>query len=130
MITDCAFLLIEDCDIDQLVTRELLKRVLGVTELSIASNGAEGLAWLRNRSDDFGKQLVILLDIQMPIMSGFEFLDEYDALPEDLKRETRIFVLSSTLDGKDIERAKGNKHVHSFWSKPLSVERLQSLVDV
>lgn len=118
------FVLIEDNLIDQFVTKKLLKKGLDVNPLFIANNGKKGIDWLLKNSDH--KSLVIILDIQMPIMNGFEFLEEFSTLAEDLKNRIKIFVLSSTLDSDEIKKAKENKYVSDFWNKPFRLDLLKS----
>ena len=67
------FLVIEDNLIDQLVITQLLKKVLEIEQIIIVNNGKEGIEWLTTKKKN--QSLIILLDIQMPIMNGFEFLD-------------------------------------------------------
>lgn len=118
------FVIIEDNLIDQFVTKKLLKKGLDVNPLFIANNGKEGIDWLIKNPNH--KSLVILLDIQMPIMNGFEFLEEFSTLAEDLKNKIKIFVLSSTLDSDEIKKAKENKYVSDFWNKPFRLDLLKS----
>ncbi|GAA3730004.1 hypothetical protein GCM10022422_10280 [Flavobacterium ginsengisoli] len=116
------FVIIEDNLIDQFVTKKLLKKGLDINPVCIANNGKEGIDWLiKNQTTN---PLIILLDIQMPIMNGFEFLEEFDKLPEDVKARTEIFVLSSTLDTDEIKKVKANKYVSDFWNKPFRLEIL------
>lgn len=118
------FIIIEDNLIDQFVTKKLLKKGLDINPIYIANNGREGINWiLKNQPKN---SLIILLDIQMPIMNGFEFLEEFDRLPEDLKKRTEIFVLSSTLDIDEIKKVKENKYVSAFWTKPFRLEILKN----
>lgn len=62
---------------------------------------------------------IIFLDIEMPRMDGFQFLEEYDKIEID-KSHTKIFMLSSSVNPIDIERAKANKYVSRFISKSLT----------
>lgn len=117
------FIIIEDNLIDQFVTKKLLKKGLDVNPLFIANNGKEGLEWLLKHQNN--QPLVIILDIQMPIMNGFQFLDEFERLAEDVKDKIEIFVLSSTLDTDEINKVKENKYVSDFWNKPFRLELLQ-----
>ncbi|WP_433835904.1 response regulator [Flavobacterium anhuiense] len=118
------FIIIEDNLIDQFVTKKLLKKGLDINPVCIANNGKEGMNWiLKNQPQN---PLIILLDIQMPIMNGFEFLEEFDKLPEDVKDRTEIFVLSSTLDTDEIKKVRENKYVSDFWNKPFRLEILKN----
>ncbi|UWY30255.1 response regulator [Flavobacterium sp. TR2] len=118
------FIIIEDNLIDQFVTKKLLKKGLDINPVCIANNGKEGMNWiLKNQLQN---PLIILLDIQMPIMNGFEFLEEFDRLPENVKEKIEIFVLSSTLDSDEIQKVKENKYVSDFWNKPFRLETLKN----
>lgn len=90
METKYAFLVIEDNQIDQFIATQLFKKKLDVTEINIANNGKEGLKWVCDNRKNIIKPLIILLDIQMPIMNGSQFLLEYEKLEDDLKTETQI----------------------------------------
>ncbi|KOP37910.1 response regulator [Flavobacterium sp. WLB] len=119
-----SFLLIEDNLIDQLVTRKLLKKVLDIDQVFVANNGLEGLQWII-KNKKICHSLIILLDIQMPIMNGFEFLDIFETLNEEIKNEILIFVMSSTLDQEEIKRIKDNIYVKDFLTKPFPIEELK-----
>jgi CheY-like chemotaxis protein len=121
-------LIIDDNIIDQIVTKQLLKKALGITEISTANNGKQGIQWLNNYKRNFEESLIILLDAKMPEMDGFEFLLEFEILPEELKKETQIFMLSSTLDPNDIARAKSNKYVKRLLSKPLPIKEFSEII--
>jgi len=118
------FLLVEDNLIDQFVTRKLLKKGLNISPLFIANNGKEAIDWLVK--NPIQNSLVILLDIQMPVMNGFEFLDEFARLTDEIKDKIEIFVLSSTLDTDEIKKVKENKYVSDFWNKPFLLETLHN----
>ena len=122
------FLIIDDNIIDQIITKQLLKKALGITEISTANNGKEGILWLNNHKRNFEEAVIILLDIKMPEMDGFEFLSEFEILSEELKKETQIFMLSSTLDPYDISRAESNKYVKSLLCKPFPVKEFGEMI--
>lgn len=128
MKCDYTFLLIDDNAIDQLITSRMIKRTMGSHEINVAGNGREALKWINNNRPAVNKSLVILLDINMPEMNGFQFLSEYESLPDTVKEETQIFMLSSTLNNEDIEKIKSNIRVKSLLGKPLSIQKLEQFI--
>jgi CheY-like chemotaxis protein len=128
MKTDCHFLIIDDNEIDQLVTQQLLKKDFGAVEVAQAGNGVEAMQWIHDLKSDLPNSLVILLDVRMPLMDGFQFLDAFESLNEDVKKMTKIIMLSSTLDPRDIEQAEAHKNVIQLFSKPLPVKQLHALI--
>ncbi len=67
---------------------------------------------------------LILLDLNMPIWDGWNFLDEFKKL--NLGKKIKIFITSSSQDPEDIMRAKYYEQVHSFIFKPFSIEKLKA----
>jgi response regulator RpfG family c-di-GMP phosphodiesterase len=121
METKYIFLVIEDNQIDQIIMRQLCKKVLDVSEIYIANNGKEGIQWVCDNRKNNKEPLIILLDIHMPIMNGAQFLLEYEKLEDELRKETQIFILSSSLDPDEIKLLKDNIHVKDFLFKPICV---------
>ena len=117
------FLIIEDNLIDQLVITQLLKKVLEIDQIVIANNGKEGIEWLTTQEKN--QSLIILLDIQMPIMNGFEFLDAFEKLNKESRKEIQIYVLSSTLDPDELEHISKNDNVTGFLNKPFPIEEFK-----
>ena len=128
MKTKCKFLVVDDNETDQIITGLLLEKKLGIDEVHQAYNGPEALAWLMMNKNQLGNGLVILLDIKMPEMDGFEFLDTFERMEEDIKEKTQIFMLSSSLDPFDIERAERHKYVKKMLNKPLPAHLLGELI--
>lgn len=121
-------LIIDDNIIDQIVTKQLLKKKLNITETYAVSSGKDGIEWLENFITGVEDKLVILLDIKMPEMDGFAFLEEFEKLDKKNSRQIIIFMLSSTLDPKDKKRAKNNVYVKRLLSKPLPTDELSLLL--
>lgn len=71
---------------------------------------------------------LILLDIQMPDMDGFEFMEQFVKLPSTFRKKSYVVMLSSTDDLIDINRAESNMHVITLLKKPLKIQELTQLV--
>lgn len=121
-------LIIDDSQIDLPVSALLLKNKFQNAEIHLANSAAKGLQWLLDHQHELNNGLIILLDVRMPDMDGFEFLNAYELLPEEIKANTRIIMLSSTLDPFDIQKANSNKYVKTVLNKPLPVSDLVNIL--
>jgi CheY-like chemotaxis protein len=121
------FILIDDSAFDLFIYEKLIFKS-GIGNSVKPFNAAQdALDFLIGEGENLPKT-VILLDLQMPSMNGFEFIDQFDLLPESLKNKIRIYMLSSTIDTRDIEKAKASIHIIDLLSKPLEVGLLKSIL--
>ena len=117
-------LLIDDNYIDNFVTSKILESSNFAENIIVRQSPMEAMEALRNGAI---KPDVILLDIRMPVMSGFEFLEEYDKIYIANKEDIKIFMLSSSLDPTDIKKSVLNKYITQFIHKPITHKALEEL---
>lgn len=110
-------LMIDDNEDDLLFTQIALSRCGVEFHISAQSRASEALDYLRS-TPDHGVD-VILLDINMPVMNGFDFLEAFETLPAAQRQGVSVFMLSSSRDAVDRERAAQHACVRGFFTKPL-----------
>lgn len=117
-------MLIDDNTTDLYISsRMIIKNNFGKEVLEYSS-AREALKYLQENQENTDKlPSVLFVDIYMPLMSGFEFLEEYNKLPHIAK----VFVMSSTIDDSDIIRARNFQNVVSFQVKPITKEFLNRI---
>ena len=122
-------MLIDDSDIDLFLNKKFLS-LAGISDNTISFLSArEALDYIEAHADDPHKiPAVILLDIQMPEINGFQFLELYGKVPEKVQSKTKVVMLSSTIDPIDLERARNNKYVLDILKKPLDANTLKEVL--
>ena len=123
-------LLIDDSDIDLKINSKVINLSNIFDEIVTCHSGQEAIAYLNKYGDD--PALLpdfILLDIQMPEMDGFEFLEVFKRLSTTILEKCKLAILSSTLDFGDIKKAEANPLVLKLLKKPLYPSELQELLN-
>jgi len=116
-------LLVDDNYIDNFVTRKLLENSNFAENIIVSDSPDDAMQSLR---DGLILPDIIFLDIRMPSMNGFEFLEQYDKLTID-KENIKIYLLSSSLDPTDIKRSSDNKYITQLIHKPLTQKILEEI---
>ncbi len=126
--TKSIIMLIDDNIIDLKINSKLIELTGMFSEIIACKSGQEALHYFSSLANQADKlPTLILLDIQMPEMDGFEFLEHYKKFPSAFKEKCAIAMLSSTLDFGDIQRAEANPHVIKLMKKPLQLAELKKL---
>jgi CheY-like chemotaxis protein len=124
------YLLIDDDEVITMIHPAIIRRVDKDCHIDISKHSYEALEFLNkqfaegNNPPDF-----IFLDINMPMMSGFQFLDKLSDQLIDFLKNSQVIMLSSSIDPRDIEKAKQYQIVKDFISKPLSIEYISSIIN-
>jgi len=127
-----SILLVDDDEINNFISIKLIRKALFNAEITACLNGKFAIDQLVEMQRKGADKLpdYILLDINMPIMNGWEFLDEYKRLNIDALGKTKIYIISSSVFSNDINKARSYPLVKSFISKPLSVDKIKEMFSV
>lgn len=122
-------LIVDDDPILIMVCTRIMKITGFSEEVVSAKEGREGMDYLYKQLQESPDNLpeLILLDINMPVLNGWEFLDEFIELLPQIPTTIPVYMLSSTIDQADFDKAETYSVVKGFYSKPLTRENLAEI---
>jgi CheY-like chemotaxis protein len=124
------FVVIDDNKLDCFIAQKLIMNTGLSSKISLYQNASEALELVKQGEPDGAtSKTIIIVDIQMPLMNGFEFIEAFEALPMETRSQYQIFMLSSTINQNDINRARSYASVIKLIAKPLSVAKLRSMFE-
>jgi len=121
-------LLIDDNAIDSYIAKHVIAKSKMAEKISVKSSAIDALKFLGTLKNDHGEfPNKIFLDIQMPGMDGFGFLEEFKNFPEAIHGQCKVIMLTSSCDQQDIDRSFQYPFVKKFLTKPLKLSMLEDL---
>ncbi|MBX2906485.1 MAG: response regulator [Taibaiella sp.] len=125
------FVLVDDVSVNNLLVGRIIQKLLPGASVSQFTDGGQAFEFLKDMDDadrEHGKPLVVLLDIYMPTMDGWAFLDSWQELSEVKKRGVQLWILSSSISPADRERARSSSLIAGYLSKPFTAESINTIV--
>jgi len=110
--------------------KRLLQSFFDKDKIETCINGKQAIDMLANMKEthDENDHVIILLDLNMPVMNGWEFLAEFHYLKEELQFSCTIYIVTSSLNPEDKENCISNTDVKKYLSKPLSKNDIELLL--
>ncbi len=132
MVNINSIMLVDDDDISNYVTKDIVDAAQIVEDVFIAMNGQEALDIIKEKKEDGSlnhlSPMLVFLDINMPVMDGFEFLEAYEVeIDEDTRDDIHVVMLTSSTDDQDVRRAKLHT-ISGYIPKPLTKEKLTEVL--
>jgi two-component SAPR family response regulator len=124
-------MLVDDSDTDLFINEAMIKYANFSEDIISFSSSSKAMEYLKKYAGISNAPEipdVIFLDINMPMMNGFEFIREYQSLPASLREKCHIVLLSSTFNVQDIQSGSDNKEVVGLIAKPLTLESLNDMI--
>ena len=125
MNTGLKYVAVDDDSFNNMLCSMIIEDTLGEVDINTFTKPEEGLAFIENVESP----TVLFLDINMPTLTGWEFLEQYEKFSEEVKMQINIYILSSSVDQRDMNKANENKYVKGFISKPLDFETVISIAE-
>jgi len=124
------YLLVDDDTIFNFLHTEVIKAVDNSAQIDLFNSSTEGLEFLKDALEDkHPMPNFLFLDIRMPEMDGFEYLDELMKFPIEKFKDLRIYVLSSSLAERDKDKSLSYPIVTGFIEKTLTIEKLKGIIE-
>ena len=128
-----AVMLIDDNEIDNLINQKMIEASNITGNIFTHTGARSAIEFLKNIEKLEGISAnalpdIIFLDIDMPLMDGFQFLDEFEKLSDETKEKCNIVMLTSSINPQDLNKSKKYKSVKKYINKPLSQENLENLI--
>ncbi len=126
------FIIIDDDAINNKLCRKVIEKTYPDKEIADFLDPQEGFDYIvsqysRNGDNDMG---ILLLDINMPEIDAWKFLELFEDLDAKIKKKIKIHILSSSVNKEDMVRAQSNKNVEYYLIKPLTRESIRLIVHV
>jgi CheY-like chemotaxis protein len=118
-------LLVDDNDVDLFIQKRFIEISGFARNIKTYNSPNQAITYLQESSSEMPQ--IIFLDLNMPDMDGFGFLEKFIQLPKEIQEIAKVVVLTSSSNQSDKKRAETYSSVTNFLSKPLSVEALKSL---
>jgi CheY-like chemotaxis protein len=122
------FIVIDDSKLDCFIAEKIIKNT-GICE-SIKSflMAQDALDYIREFPPTEGIHTIMLVDIQMPVMNGFQFVEEFEKLPIQLTENYSIYIISSSINDTDLKKVHNFESIRQFLNKPLTSNNLSAIL--
>jgi response regulator RpfG family c-di-GMP phosphodiesterase len=125
------FLVIDDDQINNMLCKYSIRQVNCDLETITFLEPEKGFEYIISTYSSSHAEIptVLLLDINMPTWSGWDFLDKFEMLDAQIKNQIKVYMLSSSVDPKDMEKAKANSNVVDYIVKPLNRDIVEKIIN-
>lgn len=122
---------VDDDELYRFILKSQISQIHPDDEIQLFTNGREALEHVTNGLNEGPKALpdIIFLDLNMPVMDGWEFLESFAKIADNLPKVVTIYIVTSSMNPEDKKRAESFSSVNNFIVKPLSRDRLRETMN-
>jgi CheY-like chemotaxis protein len=122
------FIVIDDSKLDCFIAEKIIKNTGKCETIRSFLQAKDALDYIASTPPDDLSHTIVLVDIQMPVMNGFEFVEAFEQLPGSIVANYTIYVISSSINENDLQKVHNYKSVKQFLNKPLTSNNLSALL--
>lgn len=123
------FIIIDDSRLDCFIAEKIIQNTGTFSSVKSYMEATEAFEIIKNKEEGGDAITIIVLDIQMPVMNGFEFVTAFEKLPSEIQLKYAIFLFSSSINENDKNRLKNHPSIIRFYSKPISKETIAQMIE-
>ena len=126
-----AFIVVDDDPINNKLCSYIIKKNFPEADIHCFESPVEGLQFVKTYSDpQSNKPTILLLDINMPEINGWHFLEEFEKMGSHVHNQFTVYIVSSSIDPSDRQKAESNVFVSDYLAKPLSVALVKEVGNI
>jgi CheY-like chemotaxis protein len=123
------FIIIDDSQLDCFIGEKIIQNTGTFSSVKSYTQSTEAYEAIKNSDPAAADALtIIVLDIQMPVMNGFQFVEAFERLPENIRANYAIFMFSSSINENDKNRLENHPCIKKFYGKPISKDIVAAIV--
>lgn len=121
--------IVDDDDAFVFLTREIIEESDMVNAISVFGNGRDALCYIeQNKSNSTELPEIILLDLSMPVMDGWQFLERYSRLTTEIIKPISVYICTSSISPDDVAKAREYSTVSDYIVKPVTTDNLIAMI--
>lgn len=123
------FIVIDDSQLDCFIAEKLIRHTGKSSGIKTFTSAGSALEYIKQRTlPDDDSLTVLLLDVLMPVMSGFDFVEAFEKLPQQVQDRYLIIALTSSMNKNDMNRISSYQAVKHLLGKPITTDALSALL--
>lgn len=123
------FIIIDDSQLDCFIAEKIIQNTETFSSVKTYNRALEALEYIKASGKKEDAVTIIILDIQMPLMNGFQFVESFEQLPEEIRTRYAIFMFSSSINENDKNRIKNYPSILQFFGKPISKDTVAKMIE-